>query len=120
MKQKENIIVIEYLIKTYVFLIVFSLFATIGCIIGFVNDIIKLFSGHQINFIELLIGTLVCFISSQIFFWLYQGRERIEITSDSFDFIRSNGIITIKKNIKIEKIESISTNPKTSLRFIYR
>ncbi len=39
--------------------------------------------------------------------WLYKGKEKLFIENDSLEYVRTNGIITIRKNYEIKKIKNL-------------
>lgn len=100
-------------IKTYILLVIFSFLATLLYTIAFIFVLVDNISNGTLNIFEIIFACIVFFITSQLFLWYLRGEETITVKEDKIFFIRTNGLIKIKKSFLLSDIDKISLNPLT-------
>ena|SRR6218665_1836718 len=113
MTTRETNIEIEYPIRAYLPLIIFSFIVTGSLLLSFIVRTIRLFLGYESNIPEIIIAGLMAFLFLQVSLWYFRGRERIEANSNKFIFVRTNGMLTLRKTVEAREIKEITVNPRT-------
>lgn len=110
---KEERIEITSPVKTYIPLVLFSFLATIILLYKLVIELYNYFTSDTNNLIGIIFSIPIIFILSQTFFWFIFGRETVIVEFDKVLFVRTNGLITLKRIVLFSEIKNISLNPLT-------
>ena len=112
LKAEKNIEIIVPVTKYWMHLFVFG-FASIIMVPFFIIIVIKTLITFNFNFPQEIYGLLIFTpIFANYALWLYKGKEILIVENDLIEYIRTNGIITIRRNYEIQKIKNITTKGK--------
>ncbi|WP_367768757.1 hypothetical protein AB3G33_09805 [Flavobacterium sp. WC2421] len=112
LKTEKNIEIIVPVTKYWMHLFLFGI-TSIIMVPLFIFVILKIIITLNFNFPQELYGLLICTpIFANYALWLYKGKEILSIENDLIEYIRTNGIITIRKKYEIQKIKNITTKEK--------
>jgi hypothetical protein len=113
MRHKQNNIEIEVYINTYIRLIIFSFIITFIFLLNFIRLLAQAYRESSVDIVATLLSAIIFFIALQVFLWFSFGRERLEISADKLFFIRSNGLLSIRKSFLVSDIHQVILHPKT-------
>lgn len=111
-KTEKNTEIIVPVTKYWMLLFLFGV-SSIIMVPLFILLIIKMIITLNFNIDQEVCGLLLFTpIFANYFLWIYRGKEKLFIENDLLEHIRTNGIITIRKNYEIKKIKNIITAEK--------